>query len=306
MLHSMFKNSIHINNLRAAGYGEADFPIEVKPVYMPISENEWSFSTANHYKELEGRVVSVRPDTGDVLGYHSKNYKITEHKPVIESIRSAVERASVNATNVREKITVAHRGARMIYQLELPEHVIKTPDGDTATLSFLGVNSFDGSFPLLLSVGAKQWACHNMQTFTDDALAVYKSRHTKGLDIEQGSRIISKGMEVLEKEAELWHYWAKQKVTDHRKVIANMLGIETDLDGTRTIVNTKSTMYNYILSKYCLHYAKSMGTNYWALYNAVTDWCTHAPSKGDKGNVFLMRKKKVSKMLNMFPKRVAA
>ncbi len=53
-------------------------------------------------------------------------------------------------------------------------------------------------------------------------------------------------------------------------------------------------------------YAKSMGTNYWALYNAVTDWCTHAPSKGDKGNVFLMRKKKVSKMLNMFPKRVAA
>ena len=107
----MFKNSIHINNLRAAGYGAADFPIEVKPVYMPISENEWSFNTANHYKELEGRVVSIRPDTGDVLGYHSKNYKITEHKPVIESIRSAVERASVTATNVREKISVANKRA---------------------------------------------------------------------------------------------------------------------------------------------------------------------------------------------------
>jgi len=303
MIESMFKNSIHINNLRAGGCGAADFPINIMPVYREPLPNEYTWNTKPDMSEIKGRVVSVRADTGDVLGYHSKNYKITEHKPVIESIRSAVERASVDATNVREKITVANKGARMIYQLELPEHVIKTPDGDTATLSFLGVNSFDGSFPLLLSVGARQWACHNMQTFTDDALAVYKSRHTKGLDIEQGSRIISKGMEVLEKEAELWHYWAKQKVTSPRYLIAKMLGISLDEEG---LITTRSVKYSYILDKYNNHYSQLMGKNYWALYNAITDWCTHAPSKGDKGNILLMRQKKVSKILEMFPKSIAA
>ncbi len=299
MIESMYKNTIHINNLRAAGHGAADFPIDVMPVYREPINKEYSWGTNSSMVEIKGRVVSVRADTGQVLGYHSKNYKITEHKPVIESIRSAVERASVDATNVREQITVANKGARMIYQLELPEHVIRTPDGDTATLSFLGVNSFDGSFPLLLSVGAKQWACHNMQTFTDDALAVYKSRHTKGLDIDQGSRIISKGVEVLEKEAELWHYWAKKKVTSPRYLIAKMLGISADEEG---LITTRSATYNYILDKYNNHYSTLMGKNYWALYNALTDWSTHAPSKGDKGNVLLMRQKKVSKLLNMFPK----
>ena len=311
MIEAMYKNTVHINNLRAAGYGAADFPIEVKPVYMPISENEWSFSTSDRYKELEGRVVSVRPDTGDVLGYHSRNYNITEHIPVIEAIRSSVERATVDATGVREAIKIANKGARMIYNLELPAHKIITPDGDSATLSFLGVNSFDGSFPLILSVGAKQWACDNGQVFTDNATAMYKSRHTRGLSIDQGARIISRGVEVLEKEAELWHYWANQKVTPKlvQDATISMLGLSAiKADGTlnRDMSTTRSTGYHYIMDKYSNHYAKAMGRNYWALYNAFTDWATHAPTKGSKANVTLMRQKKVQEVLNNFPVLAAA
>ena len=302
MIEAMYKNTVHINNLRAAGYGAADFPIEVKPVYMPISENEWSFSTSDRYKELEGRVVSVRPDTGDVLGYHSRNYNITEHIPVIEAIRSSVERATVDATGVREAIKIANKGARMIYNLELPAHKIITPDGDSATLSFLGVNSFDGSFPLILSVGAKQWACDNGQVFTDDATALYKSRHTRGLSIDQGARIISRGVEVLEKEAELWHHWAKVKCSSPSTLTSNLLGLSTGVAKRRT----RSKSYHYIMDKYSNHYAKAMGRNYWALYNAFTDWATHAPTKGSKANVTLMRQKKVQEVLNNFPALAAA
>ena len=303
MIEARYKNTVHINNLRAAGYGAADFPIEVKPVYMPISENEWSFSTSDRYKELEGRVVSVRPDTGDVLGYHSRNYNITEHIPVIEAKRSSVERATVDATGVREAIQIANKGARMIYNLELPAHKIITPDGDSATLSFLGVNSFDGSFPLILSVGAKQWACNNGQVFTDDATAMYKYRHTRGLSIDQGARIISRGVEVLEKEAELWHHWAKLRCSTPATLTSNLLGLSNTGIAER---GTRSTGYHYIMDKYRNHYAKAMGRNYWALYNAFTDWATHAPTKGSKANVTLMRQKKVQEVLNNFPALAAA
>ena len=44
-----------------------------------------------------------------------------------------------------------------------------------------------------------------------------------------------------------------------------------------------------------------MGKNYWALYNAFTDWATHAPTKGSKANVSLMRQKKVQDILKRFP-----
>ena len=292
----MYKNTIHINNLRAAGYGLADFPIDVRPVHYE--------DTYGNSVKITGRVVSVRPDTGDVLGYHSRNYNITEHIPVIEAIRSSVERATVDATGVREAIKIANKGARMIYQLELPEHVIRTPDGDTATLTFLGVNSFDGSSPLVLSVGARQWMCDNGQIFTDNAAAMYKSRHTRGLSIDQGARIISRGVDVLEKEAELWHHWANQKVTPTviEAAIVSLLGLSTEKD----VRTTRSTGYHYIMDKYSNHYAKAMGRNYWALYNAFTDWATHAPTKGSKANVTLMRQKKVQEVLNNFPALAAA
>lgn len=291
MIEAMYKNTIHINNLRAAGCGAADFPIDVRPVHYE--------DTYGNSVEITGRVVSIRPDTGDVLGYHSKNYNITEHTPVIEAIRSSVERATVDATGVKESIKIANKGSRMIYNLELPAHKIITPDGDSATLSFLGVNSFDGSFPLILSVGAKQWACDNGQIFTDDATAMYKSRHTRGLSIDQGSRIISRGVEVLEKEAELWHHWAKVRVTPivSEQATAFLLGLSTRVAER----GTRSTGYHYIMEKYKNHYAKAMGKNYWALYNAFTDWATHAPTKGSKANVSLMRQKKVQDILKRFP-----
>ena len=298
MIEAMYKNTIHVNNLRAGGMGEADFPIDVMPVYREPINKEYNWSTNSPMVEIKGRVISVRPDTGDVLGYHSKNYNITEHKPVIEVIRSSVERANVDATGIKESIKIANKGARMIYTLELPAHKVITPDGDSASLKFLGVNSFDGSFPLILSVGAHQWACDNGQIFTKDATSLYKSRHTKGLDIDQGARIISRGIEVLENESELWHCWAKKKVTSPINLIAKMLGISVDEDG---LVTTRSTKYNYILDKYSNHYSRLMGNNYWALYNALTDWSTHAPTKGSKANVSLMRQRKVSDILDSFP-----
>lgn len=287
MLESLYKNTVHINNLRASGYGAADFRISVKPVYFNFGDRQIPVSN---------RVVSFRPDTGAVLGVHSNNYNITEHIPVIEAIRSSVERSDVNARGIQETISVANKGARLIHKIVLPEHTIRTPDGDTAALSFLGINSFDGSFPLILSVGANQSACQNGQVFTKDAAAMYKSRHTKGLDIDLGARIISKGIEVMSKESDLWHQWAKNTVSK-----SHMLSVIEDMLGIKDYTKTKSKAYSYILDKFENHYAPLMGRNYWALYNAFTDWSTHAPTKGNKSNVTLMRQKKVQDVLHKFP-----
>jgi hypothetical protein len=287
MLESLYKNTVHINSLRASGYGAADFRIEVKPLYFKHSDMQIP---------VPNRVVSYRPDTGAVLGVHSNRYNITEHIPVIEAIRSSVERSDVNARGIQETISVANKGARLIHKIVLPEHTIKTPDGDTAALSFLGINSFDGSFPLILSVGANQSACQNGQVFTKDAAAMYKSRHTKGLDIDLGARIISKGIEVMEKESDLWHKWAKTSVNR-----SHMLSVIEDMLGIQDYTTTKSKAYAYILDQYENHYSPLMGDNYWALYNAFTDWSTHAPIRGNKSNVTLMRQKKVQDVLNKFP-----
>lgn len=125
---------------------------------------------------------------------------------------------------------------------------------------------------------------------------MYRSRHTSGLNIDQGARIISKGVEMLKKESELWHHWAKLEINN--SVVLNMT---ESMLGLQDYTKTRSTAFNYITDKYKNHYSKSMGRTFWALYNAFTDWSTHAPTKGNKDNVAMMRQKKVQQVLAKFP-----
>ena len=284
---AMYGNSIHINKLRSAGYGEADFDVETMPLWTTTRQeayrdkDHWLVSAQGRQRPMQkvvGKVVSVRPDTGHVLGIHGNRYKAVNHKSMIDMQRSIIERSDLDAAGIRERIVTANHGARAYVTHELPNHSITTPDGDKAALSFLGTNSFDGSFSFILSAGAKQGACMNMQVFTKDAATMYKARHTRSLDLDHGARIITNGLEVMESQADLWHKWAKIGVEDEMEQV--IFAAFTDLKE-----GSKNSAYIYLVDKYRNHYKKAMGANLWAVYNTLTDWSTHAPTRSKKTNV---------------------
>jgi len=287
-IRQMYGNTVHINKLRTAGYGEADFDVETMPLWTTDRTFEaWRTGgkslddVANGTVPMQmvvGKVVSVRPDTGHVLGIHGNRYKAVNHKSMIDMQRSIIERSDLDAAGIRERIVTANHGARAYVTHELPNHSITTPDGDKAALSFLGTNSFDGSFSFILSAGAKQGACMNMQVFTKDAATMYKARHTRSLDLDHGARIITKGLEVMEAEVDLWRKWAKIGVPSHTEQV--IFAAFTDLKE-----GSKNSAYIYLLNKYQNHYKKAMGANLWAVYNTLTDWSTHAPTRSKKTNV---------------------
>lgn len=254
---------------------------------------------------VPNKKVLYRDDNNGFLNIVSLKYKPVDHRSMIDALRSIIAYSGLNYESVQETITTDKSGAKCFVKYVLPNEQIQTPDGDTAALSFLGVNSFDGTFAFILSVGARQSACMNGQVFTKNAATLYKSRHCQGLSVGRGADILRKGVEVLESQQKLWQDWYKSPVESMvlvNTIFARAAGIE---DYFKFVAqNRTSKSLDYMRQQFLKVYKPRLGNNYWAVYNAMTDWSTHASgTKKTKSHDLLKirREAKVASALNMFP-----
>ena len=288
----MFQNYGATQSLRDKGYGSADFNIETKPLDYTCWVNDGGGTATRRCSKS----ITYRTDTGQELGVHGHGYQAVAPKHMIDTTRAIIERSDLNTRDIEERIRTSHDGARCFVQYTLPAHNYLTPDGDTASLSLLATSSIDGTFPFMISAAAIQSACTNLQVFIGGEVAVYKAKHTKGLNIEHGANIIVKALDVFENQRELWQQFQNQFVSSNEAFIEICKGVGSeqlinelvDSSPDYVIANNKNKAKNahYIWTKYQMYKAR-LGANRWALYNAFTDWSTHSEgyTKASQANI---------------------
>ena len=304
----IFKNGEAINEVRKQGYGSADFN---------INEKILQYFTPAHGHLQSSKKVIYRTDTGAELGVHGLDYKAICPKTMIETTRSIIERSNLDATGIEETIRTSHDGSRTFVQYRLPAHSYQTPEGDTASLGLLAVSSFDGTWPFVISAAAVQSACTNLQVFVGGEVAVFKAKHTKFLDIELGSRVIVKALDMFENQRELWKIWTTQTMTDFMvfqeivealKIKSAQKIIDENLGSNAIAVMLKMPRRNpdleYIYKKWMNVYKPRLGNNRWAFYNAMTDWSTHSNHRGGD-NIASIQNKRQDKVSTHFTKMAA-
>jgi len=279
---NMFPNHSSLKSIRDEGYGSADFNIATQPL---------SYFTSEHGNIESSKSVIYRTDTGAELGVHGHGYTPVAPKKMIDVTRNIIERSGLNVEGIQETIRTSHDGSRTFVQYKLPAHTYNTPDRDTASLGLLAVSSFDGTWPFMISAAAIQQACTNLQIFVGGEVAVFKSKHTRNLNIEVGASVITKALDVFENQRELWAEWNKQYLTDFDafKEIVSALNIKSANNVMESIwpVSPESVMSKMPRSNPSLEYiyaawhkyGKRFGQSRWALYNAFTDWSTHATAQ---------------------------
>ena len=120
----------------------------------------------------------------------------------------------------------------------------------------------------------------------------YKSRHTHNLNVDAGSRVINRALELFHTEREQWSVWHKTKVTDNEAfaTFAEALKSNTALEELKLSSHPISALENmprknnnlyYIYVKWNDTYKPRLGSNMWAVYNALTDWSTHSPTSSE-------------------------
>jgi hypothetical protein len=282
-VHNMFSNASAVQGLRDGGYGAADFDIEVAPLTYEARTDECYEITE---RMCSSKSVIYRTDSGAELGVHGRGYKPIAPKKIVDTTRTVMERSELNLVGLTEQIRTSHDGARCFVQYNLPAHTYETGDGDTASLSLLATSSFDGTWPFMISVAAVQSACTNLQVFVSGEIAVYKAKHTQSLDIEHGANIIVKSLDVFNNERELWKAWQGTQVRDMEAFyfFADALDVKLDSKSFSHSYSPADLLHklprrnenlNYIWRVYDAVYRNRLGANWWAVYNAMTDWSTH-------------------------------
>lgn len=280
----MFPNNSALQSIRDGGYGSAGFDIATQPLtYLPAEE--WLPEVTS------SKSVIYRTDSGAELGVHGHGYKPVAPKKMIDVTRNIIERSGLSVDGIQETIRTSHDGSRTFVQYKLPAHTYNTPDGDTASLGLLAVSSFDGTWPFMISAAAIQQACTNLQVFVGGEVAVFRAKHTRNLDIEVGSRVITKALDVFENQRELWSEWSGQRVTDFMAFQETVKALK--IDSAQKIINSSvNAIPEYVMGEMprtnpsleyiyaAWHkYKRRLGANRWAFYNAMTDWSTHATAQ---------------------------
>ena len=287
----MFQNNTALQAIKDRGYGSAGFDIAVAPLTY----------TATQYGDAlpSSKSVIYRTDTGEELGIHGHGYKPVAPKHMIDVSDALLERSDLCLNKLERIIRTSHNGARTFVQYRLPEHTYRTSDGDEASLSLLSISSFDGTWPFMISAAAIQHACTNLQVFVGGEVSVFKAKHTRSLDIEQGGRIITKSLDLFHNQRDLWQQWQGRACSNLEafRFFAEALKCKTALDSIKTggtnstdilfDMPRRNTSLQYMWNMYNAIYSKRLGNNFWAVYNAMTDWSTHfeAPRSSSMANI---------------------
>lgn len=315
---SMFGNKSAIDTLRNEGYGGAGFDVASSPVLYRTKDSD-IFSGIH---SLNNKRVYYREDTGDALAIHGERYKPVSHKEMIDTARNVLERSELNLEGIKERIEVGDNGSVCFVRHLLPNHEIQTPDGDTAQMTMLHINSFNSVWPYQASAGAHQSACTNHQVFVTGAATIYKARHTQKLNVDHGARQLNGIIGMLDKQNEIWAKWANEELSDTNAFIhiaeaaGSKFAIGKVAEGERPYdIMNMPTAYNnsslvYMWDKYLTHYRRNMGNNHWALYNTLTDWSSH--HRGSRKNSVdfpvaqVKKSERVQKVISSFPFAQAA
>lgn len=265
-----------LNNL--GDYGAAGFNVYTRPVKFIDANDE--------IQVVPNKKVLVRDDNNESVGIVGQSYEVAQHPDAFRTVERIISNSDLDTTGVTRDIQVSHDGARAYAVYTLPAHSVGQGKEETA-LQISTRNSFDGSWCFHVEVGAVRMICLNGQVFLD-SFAMFKARHTAGLNMDHAARKLSKAIDVYQNESERWIRWQNTSVTDNQafKTFADVAGckfvtpvkamtstvesllIEPEVYRNRTLMN--------LWTQYTNDERKALGSTAWAIYNTMTHWATHA------------------------------
>jgi hypothetical protein len=259
-------------------YGSAGFNVYTRPVKYIDANDE--------IQVVPNKKVLVRDDNNESVGIVGQSYEVAQHPDAFRTVERIIANSDLDTTGVTRDIQVSQDGARAYAVYTLPAHSIGQGKEETA-LQISTRNSFDGSWCFHVEVGAVRMICLNGQVFLD-SFAMFKARHTAGLNMDHAARKLSKAIDVYQNESERWIRWQNTSVTDNQafKTFADVAGckfvtpvkamtstvdsllLEPEVYRNRTLMN--------LWTQYTNDERKALGSTAWAIYNTMTQWATQA------------------------------
>ena len=244
------------------------------------------------------RKVIYTDQSSKVINVVKKGYTFENNQPsdIVRLSEATLLQSGVSLKGLSRTAQIAPDGSKMILQYTLPEFTIDLGNGDETRFQILFYNSYDGSWSFTVRAGAIRMACLNGQVSVDD-ISMFKAKHTPSINPDHARRKMVLAIQQFYTEGERWARWKEQSVTNREalRTFADAAGCKfvhenndmtlMELFQHKNVYSNRSLMYMW--NQYTNHEQPKLGSNEWAVYNALTHWSTHAPAgrKTDENNV---------------------
>lgn len=253
-----------------------DFPVETMDLYAS-KDGDPNLHTVPRNM---ARCI-IRTDTNEVLGVHGSKYRPITHCDVVNSIADAVYTSAVTK-DYEIKIDVFDNGAKMRGFVNFPDLTIEPAVGDIVHFRVPFYNSYDGSWSFQQSAEGMRLWCLNGCT---DPLTVARTvaKHTTNVNVSASASKIHAGLQGFFRNKEVWKSWMTTHVDD------DMAEQFFKQKVVRVKNNTSEFKYNFkqldnLMGCWSENKAH-LGSNKWALYNALTYWATHTQGQSSTPHV---------------------
>ena len=244
------------------------------------------------------RKVIYTDQSSKVINVVKKGYTFENNQPsdIVRLSEATLLQSGVSLKGLSRAAQIAPDGSKMILQYTLPEFTVHLGNGDETRFQILSYNSYVGSWSFTVRAGAIRMACLNGQVSVDD-ISMFKAKHTPSINPDHARRKMVLAIQQFHAEGERWARWKEQSVTNREalRTFADAAGCKfvhenndmtlMELFQHKNVYNNRSLMYMW--NQYTNHEQPKLGSNEWAVYNALTHWSTHAPAgrKTDENNV---------------------
>ena len=224
-------------------------------------------------------------------------YQLVQNSVLIPQFEVALKQSGLDLSGIKRKVQISANKARTVVRYTLPNHEMRVGNrnDDIVNLEISLLNSYDGSWKFQSMAGAFRMLCTNGMVVGDN-FAHFYGKHTKNLDTQKAIMNIRHSLDTYNANIDGWNRMAKASITPD------------DVAKFFEQVATSESMLEYVTTKH-MKYVDEVGNNVWAVFNALTDWSTHAPSaktkEADLAILIQKREATVRKIVPQLEKLVA-
>jgi hypothetical protein len=235
-------------------------------VFETVNEQPLITATGENVRTHKAIVDSNRKPIA-VVG---AKYQLVQNSVLIPQFEVALKQSGLDLSGIQRKVSTSGSKGRTVVRYTLPNHEMRigNRNDDVVSLEISLLNSYDGSWKFQSMVGAFRMLCTNGMIVGDN-FAHFYGKHTKNLDTQRAINNIKHSLVTYHDNADLWNQMAKSAIT------------HDDADKFFERVATSDAMLEYLRTAY-MKYTLEVGANVWGVFNALTDWSTHAPSAKTK------------------------
>lgn len=237
-----------------------DFPVETQPIFDRFGA------------EIPDQKCIMRTDTNEVLGVHGSRYQMVTHDNVVSSLMDAIKAANIS-DDYTTKFSVIESGRKLRGEVLFNNVTVEPKVGDYVKFRISFFNSYDASWAFSQTADGLRLFCTNGCT-TPEHTAKSRFKHTQSINVDGSAAKMMLGLEAFMDQPDRWRQWMKTSVTTDMAETFFKATIAKGFTLQQQQAKTNEKQLEKLLSIWG-NEADMLGSNKWALYNAMTYWASH-------------------------------